>query len=152
MIRGRWVEVGHRTCEIKRRCVPGWRSFCHSMRYGMSCVGHFLSMASWHLEVFMAHYVYVSQKVDSGYVPDPAIGATVWFLVFTCFHKDTGGILLMRWDDARLLRGTYTPEGCGRSQVDFSNLRRLPLHLWCWMLHIMPHTKLKRNRMSPSPI
>ena len=44
----------------------------------------------------MAHYVYVSQKVDSGYVPDPAIGATVWFLVFTCFHKDTGGILLMR--------------------------------------------------------
>ena len=87
--------------------MPGWRSFCHNMRYGMSCVGHFLSMASMTstVEVFMAHYVYVSQKVDSGYVPDPAIGATIWHmvpsLVFTCFHKDTGGILLMRGDDGR---------------------------------------------------
>ena len=36
----------------------------------------------------------------------------------------------MHWDDAWLLRGTYAPEGCGRSEVDFSNLRRLAaLHL-----------------------
>ena len=44
-------------------------------------------------EVFMAHYVYVSQKVDSGYVRDPARGAAIWFRVFTKTRGDSGDAL-----------------------------------------------------------
>ena len=64
----------------------------------MFCVGQFLSRCCVHdimtsREVFMAHYVYVSQKVDSGYVRDPARGEAIWFRVFTKTLGDSGGAL-----------------------------------------------------------